>query len=140
MDKHNNNSIVIIDTNVIVSAFLSTKQDSATVLVLELLYSQKIRIAYSEVIIKEYIDVLNRDKFQFDKAEIERFIGFIIEFGIKIKENKSNVVLNDKKDQPFYDLKCTIDNAILITGNLKHFAIEANIVTPHDFMNWYNNL
>ncbi len=45
---------VVIDTNVIVSAFLSSKQDAATVLVLEALYSGKIRIVYSDEIIAEY--------------------------------------------------------------------------------------
>ena len=78
---------VVIDTNVIVSAFLSSHDDVATVLVLNKLYKNVIRLYYSKEILVEYKDVLNREKFKFDKREINRFkaadndtpyVGYII--------------------------------------------------------------
>ena len=65
MDSNMQN--VVIDTNVIVAAFLSSYEDAATVLVLNKLYRGKIIIYYSEDVLDEYKDVLNRDKFKFDK-------------------------------------------------------------------------
>lgn len=128
---------VVIDTNVIVSAFLSSKQDVATVLVLEALYSGKIKMVYSDEIIAEYEDVLNRDKFKLDKDEIERFIGFVVYKGIKKESKNTGVILTDVKDQPFYDLKNVLADTILVTGNIKHFPNEKQIMSPKDFINSY---
>lgn len=135
MDRSINQIIAVIDTNVIVSAFLSSKQDTSTVLVLEALYSDKIKILYSDEIINEYLDVLNRDKFKLDKNEVDRFIGFVVNNGIRVnpKESKGNLI--DKKDQPFYDAMSVLENTVLITGNIKHFPYEKKIMLPHDFIN-----
>ena len=70
---------VVIDTNVIVSAFLSSHEDASTVLVLKKLYKKEILLYYSKKILEEYKDVLNRKKFGFDKKEINRFINFILQ-------------------------------------------------------------
>ncbi|MBP3200154.1 MAG: putative toxin-antitoxin system toxin component, PIN family [Lachnospiraceae bacterium] len=128
---------VVIDTNVIVSAFLSSKQDVATVLVLEALYSGKIKMVYSDEIIAEYEDVLNRDKFKLDKDEIEKFIGFVVYKGIKKESKNTGVILTDAKDQPFYDLKNVLADTILVTGNIKHFPNDKLIMLPKDFINNY---
>ncbi len=135
MGKHTETMNVVIDTNVIVSAFLSSKQDVATVLVLEALYSGKIKIVYSDEIIAEYEDVLNRDKFRLDKTEIEKFVGFVIYNGLKKEIKNAGVTLTDIKDQPFYDLKNASADIILVTGNIKHFPKDELIMTPKDFIN-----
>lgn len=128
---------VVIDTNVIVSAFLFSKQELATVLVLEALYSGKIKIVYSDEIIAEYEDVLNRDKFKLDKDDIEKFIGFVVYKGIKKESKNTGVILIDAKDQPFYDLKNVLADTILVTGNIKHFPNDKLIMSPKDFINNY---
>ncbi|MBQ9486641.1 MAG: putative toxin-antitoxin system toxin component, PIN family [Selenomonadaceae bacterium] len=53
----------VIDTNVLVSALLSPKNDSATVQVIEKVLKKEITILYSDEILNEYTDVLNRKKF-----------------------------------------------------------------------------
>lgn len=55
----------VIDTNVLVSALLSSKDDTATVQVLAKVISGEIIPIYSNVIIKEYREVLSRKKFGF---------------------------------------------------------------------------
>ena len=102
MDKKVQN--VVIDTNVIVSAFLSSNEDAATVLVLNKLYRNEIVLYYSIDVLDEYKDVLNREKFKFNKNEINKFINFIIEKGKKIIPSKIAEELIDNKDIPFYEI------------------------------------
>lgn len=127
---------VVIDTNVIVSAFLSSHDDVATVLVLNKLYKNEIRLFYSKEVLAEYKDVLNREKFKFDKREINRFINYVLEKGIVIEPEKINEELIDKKDLPFYEIVMdkSIKESKLITGNIKHFPVKPFIMTPTEFI------
>lgn len=127
---------VVIDTNVIVSAFLSSHDDVATVLVLTKLYKNEIRLYYSKEVLAEYKDVLNREKFKFDKREINRFINYVLEKGIVIEPEKINEELIDKKDLPFYEIVMdkSIKESKLITGNIKHFPVKPFIMTPTEFI------
>ena len=55
----------VIDTNVMVSAMLSSHDDAATVRVVEKLFTGEIIPLYCTEILDEYYDVLHRDKFPF---------------------------------------------------------------------------
>ncbi len=55
----------VIDTNVLVSALLTSKSDTATVQVLEAIMNGQIIPLYNEEIISEYEIVLNRPTFNF---------------------------------------------------------------------------
>ena len=57
----------VLDTNVLVSALLSSKPDTATVQVLETLLDKKFIPLLSEKILDEYFTVLQRPKFSFPK-------------------------------------------------------------------------
>ena len=61
----------VIDTNVLVSALLSSKDDTATVQVLGKVITGEIIPVYSNVITKEYREVLSRKKFGFSGDLIE---------------------------------------------------------------------
>lgn len=50
----------VIDTNVLVSAMLTHNKQSATFLVMEAMFANKIIPLYNEEIINEYEDVLHR--------------------------------------------------------------------------------
>lgn len=127
---------VVVDTNVIVSAFLSSHKDVATVLVLKELYNNELILWYSEDVLEEYKDVLNREKFKFDKKEIGMFINFVLKKGKLINPIKTDKELIDKKDLPFYEIVMDkrILNPILITGNIKHFPVEPFIITPSEYI------
>ena len=138
---------VIIDTNIIVSVLISHKKESSTYKVLELVFNKDINSYYSDEILSEYKDVLNRDKFNFDKKMINEFIKEFINTSklIKLGNNKndnfdiSNII--DKKDIPFYKLSTcgNINNCYLITGNKKHFPKSDYILTPSEFLEKYKN-
>ena len=135
----NNKLNVIIDTNVIISSLITTNELSPTSQVMELFYDGKINVFYSNEIMKEYIEVLNRDKFKFNKEDIQFVINFFKEFAINIEVAHKNVILQDMKDLAFYEIVIDkkVKNGKLITGNKKHFPIEPFIMTPAEFMNKY---
>ena len=61
----------VIDTNVLVSALLSGKDDAATVQILGKVLSSEVIPVYSNVITKEYREVLSRKKFGFSGDMID---------------------------------------------------------------------
>ena len=138
--RNNKKYNVIIDTNVIVSALLTNKTDSSTFKVLKLFFDNEIVLYYSAQIMNEYIEVLSRKKFNFDENLIESIREAIEKFGIEITPENKDILMIDIKDKPFYELVMDeqIEDAKLVTGNIKHFPIQTNIMTPSQFMEMYN--
>ena len=131
----------VIDTNVLVSALLSSKDDSATVQVLCKVITGEIIPVYSNDITKEYREVLSRKKFGFSGDLIEYLMSAIEKFGILVDPSPSGITLPDMKDVPFYEvvLEKRDDNAYLVTGNIKHFPRETFIVTPRELLDILNS-
>lgn len=132
---------VIIDTNVIVSALLTKNTDSATFKVMKLFFDNEIVLYYSKQIMNEYLEVLSREKFKFNSDLIESIKAAIEKFGIEITPKNRDKLMIDVKDKPFYEIVMDeqIDAAKLITGNIKHFPIQTNIMTPAQFMEIYTS-
>lgn len=131
----------VIDTNVLVSAILSSKDDTATVQVLAKVISGEIIPVYSNVITKEYREVLSRKKFGFSSEMIEYLLSAVEKYGILVEPSPSGITLPDMKDVPFYEvvLEKRDEGAYLVTGNIKHFSKEPYIVTPREFLDIVNN-
>ena len=130
----------VIDTNVLVSALLSSKDDTATVQVLGKVIIGEIIPLYSNAITKEYREVLSRKKFGFSGSLIEYLMSAIEKYGILVDPSPSGIVLPDMKDVPFYEvvLEKRNDNAYLVTGNIKHFPKELFVVTPRELLDILN--
>ena len=126
----------VVDTNVLVSALLSEKEDAATVQVVGKLLAGEIVPLYSSVIVREYREVLNRKKFGFSPELTEYLISAVEKFGVLAEPAPSGTVLPDMKDVPFYEvvLEKKDDNAYLVTGNIKHFPKEPFVVTPRELL------
>ncbi|HQC55281.1 MAG TPA: putative toxin-antitoxin system toxin component, PIN family [Clostridia bacterium] len=126
----------VIDTNVMVSAFLTRHNDSATVKVMLMVISGEIVPVYSNSILAEYKDVLSRSKFKIDDSAINMLISGFQQFGILIEPTQRGEILTDMKDLPFYEVVLDIknDNGYLITGNLKHFPKKPFVVTASQFL------
>ena len=131
----------VIDTNVLVSALLSSKDDAATVQVLNKVISGEILPVYSNVIMKEYREVLARRKFGFSSETIEYLLSSIEKYGILVEPSPSGMILPDMKDLPFYEvvLEKHDDNTYLVTGNIKHFPKEPFVVTPRELLDILRN-
>lgn len=130
----------VIDTNVLVSALLSSKDDTATVQVFCKVITGEIIPVYSNIIAKEYREVLSRKKFGFSGDLIEYFMSAIEKYGILVDPSPSGIALPDMKDVPFYEvvLEKRDDNTYLVTGNIKHFPKEPFIVTPRELLDILN--
>jgi putative PIN family toxin of toxin-antitoxin system len=133
----------VLDTNILVSSLLS---DGPPALIVDWVAAGRIRPCFDDRILSEYWDVLSRPKFGFCSLQINRLIhdivtsGFGIEVPAKIplEETKvsGGVSIPDESDRKFYDV-ARIAEAILITGNIKHYPNEPFIFTPADFVQRY---
>ena len=128
----------VVDTNVLVSALLSKKDDAATVQIFNKVISGEIIPVYSNLITREYREVLTRKKFGFSVDLVECLISTIEKYGIWVDPIASGITLPDMKDLPFYEVvlekQNNNSNTDLVTGNTKHFPKEPYIVTPRELL------
>lgn len=126
----------VIDTNVLVSALLSGREDAATVQVVARMLAGEITPLYSAAIMNEYREVLHRKKFGFSPDMVHALLSALRKFGLLVEARPSGIVLPDMKDVPFYAvvLEKRDDGAYLVTGNLRHFPKAAYIVTAREML------
>ena len=124
----------VIDTNVLVSALFTHNAESATVKVVEAMLCGVIVPLLDNEIIEEYIDVLNRPKFNFSKKLIRQFIETIRQKGVMTRRVQSQEHFTDLKDVIFYEIALSKENAYLVTGNTKHFPETPIVVTPAEMV------
>ena len=126
----------VIDTNVLVSALLSSHDDAATVQIINKIYDGSIIPVFSNEILAEYNEVLHRKKFHFSEELISTLLDSFISLGELISPSPSGEILPDMKDLPFYEvvLEKQNDDAYLITGNIKHFPTMPFVVTAREFL------
>ena len=72
----------VIDTNVLVSAMLAVRPDSATVRVLEHLVNGDIVPMFNAEVVAEYREVLRRPKFGFSEDDIVAVIDLVVKGGV----------------------------------------------------------
>ena len=124
----------VIDTNVLISALLTSNPASPTKGVLDQIRENKIIPMTNSEIIEEYSEVLSRSKFHFSITDIEDTLNL---FSVKGKCYKPICVregFTDPDDTVFYETYLMKDDAYLITGNLKHFPSEPRILSPADII------
>ena len=122
---------VVLDTNVIISAAL--KSSGHPFQIMELVSAGVLRLYYSSEMLDEYTDVLSREKFNFTPEKQTVYIERIKEIGILSSVQQSNVPFVDESDRIFYDM-ARFYNALLITGNKRHYPDEPFILTPAEFL------
>ena len=82
-----NSVFAVIDTNVIVSALLSSRPDSYPLAVMAHVYSGAITPVFNYEIIKEYREVLGRRKFHFDQTDVDSAIAVITGYGLNVERS-----------------------------------------------------
>ena len=129
----------VIDTNVIVSSML--KHNSNPGLIIDLVNNKTIIPLLNSEIIEEYIDVVMRNKFGFDKNDVDDAINNIKQNGIFLEREQTIDEFVDLDDIVFYEIVMSARNtmeAYLITGNVKHYPVKKYIVTPHEMIDIIN--
>lgn len=126
----------VIDTNVLVSALLSSHEDAATVQIVRRMFLGDVIPLFCREILQEYNEVLRRRKFGFSESVITTLMGVIEKYGELITPTPTGEILPDMKDLPFYEvmMEWQEDSAYLVTGNKKHFPDKPFIVTAAEFL------
>lgn len=124
---------VVIDTNVIVSALLAQDHKrSVPFAILEAVFLGKITPVLTKDIMAEYVSVLNRDKFGFNKEWVKTVLTELTMQAVMVNPAKAQKELPDPKDACFYEAAAIYEDigVFLVTGNMKHFPDCPFVVTP----------
>ncbi len=131
-----NNIYAVIDTNVLVSALLASGNDSNPLVVMRAVLIGYITPVYNDEILKEYEEVLSRERFGFKKQDVDCLINHIRRYGLEVDRTEvNNEIFPDKKDVVFYEIALSKEEAYLVTGNIKHFPKKPFVVTPAEIVN-----
>ena len=122
---------IVIDTNILVSALLAKDKESPPADLMLYFFSGDVIPIYSEQILAEYKDVLYRKNFSFPKEQVDYLIKANEKFGMLTVPQKTETVLPDINDTPFYEayFENKSDKTYLVTGNIKHFPPDDFIIT-----------
>lgn len=107
---------------------------------MERLVKGEITLVYSDEIIHEYWEVLNRRKFSFSQETITWLLEHIVKYGVSVEPMSTGEQVPDMKDLPFYEvvMEKRVDDTYLVTGNLKHFLKRTYIVTARQMLDILN--
>ena len=129
----------VLDTNVLVSAMLTRHKNSATKRIIDAASDLSLTPLYHEDIIKEYKNVLQRNKFGFDSTDVENMLNVITAFGIRVDRTPTKEVFVDEDDAMFYEVALSKESAYVVTGNIKHFPKKPIVVTPSEMIKILEN-
>ncbi len=125
----------VIDTNVIVSALLSSNLESNPVKIFRAIVQERIVPLYNDEILEEYRSVLSRPKFHLDRSLIETVIKAIIADGLSMdRTSATDIDFPDPKDIVFYEIAFSDENSFLVTGNTRHFPVKPFVITPAEMV------
>ena len=126
---------VVLDTNVLVSALWSS--DSKPGYVVNAVIAGRFTACYDYRILDEYERVLRRAKFGFLPWEVDYLLEPIVRGGLSVvPEPLIDIPFADESDRKFLEVARCCD-AVLITGNMKHYPQDAQIMTVAEFYGKY---
>ncbi len=128
--------LVVLDTNVIVSAGINARGAPAAI-VFEGVLEGRVQVVTSPHVAREYVEVMRRAKFlryRFPPPWLE----FLIDESLALPEPAPwSLACPDHGDAPFLALAATA-GAWLVTGNLKHLPKasrgDVTVVSPSDYL------
>ena len=127
--------LVVLDTNILVSALISAFGPPARVL--DLVLRGEIQVAYDDRLMAETRDVLARPKFGFSSGDVETVLVFLEADGERVTARPLPCELPDLDDLPFLEVAAEV-GGVLITGNTPHFPEAARggvqVAAPGEFI------
>lgn len=129
---------LIVDTNVVVSALISSSIPSK--ILYELVLAEKVELCLSDEVIMEYVEVLNREKFSKFvnfKSNVEIVLNRLREVATFYQTDRKIYILSDTSDNKFLELAAVSSADYLTTGNTLDFNITefeyTRILTPREY-------
>jgi uncharacterized protein len=130
---------VVVDTNVLVSSFLSSEGSPSEIV--RMIMSGLLRICYDMRILNEYAGVLGRPKFRISHALSAHFLDHVRNTGEFISASPLLLTLPDASDRAFLEVALAAHAECLITGNLRHFPsscrVGMRVFSPAEFLAFY---
>ena len=123
--------LVVLDTNILVSSLWS--KNGAPARVVSMILTGQLIPCYDYRIHTEYRQVLSRPRFNFSDGEIDSLLEWIETSGRSIVADPINDPFIDESDKKFYEV-AKFCGAILITGNLKHFPNDPQVMNVSSFL------
>jgi putative PIN family toxin of toxin-antitoxin system len=125
----------VLDTNIIISAFLTPTGNPAHIL--RMVLTHELDVCYNTAIFTEYTNVATREKFakHIDPKQVQQFLAILKSIGIFWVPTRSSLPFVDETDRIFYDTAKSSDS-FLVTGIIRHFPQEPFIMTPASFVNF----
>ncbi len=131
---------VVLDTNVLVSAFL--KPSSKPAAIVRLLINGQLQLAYDNRILTEYREVLLRPRFSFTTGQVDRLLEFFEKEGVRVVGMPLAKGLPDPTDEPFLEVALSAHAEALVTGNKRHFPVTASggipVFSPSEFLDAFH--
>ena len=128
--------LVVLDTNVLVSALLSPFGPPARVP--DPALGGEIRLAYDDRVMAEYREVLARPKFGFSPEDVADVLAFLEGDGEPVTALPLSCELPDAGDLPSLEVAAHA-KAILVTGNTAHYPASVrgavSVLTPAEPLN-----
>lgn len=134
------NRLIVLDTNVIVSAGISN--NGPTMRIIDEIIAGKMIFVTCPAIVEEYWDVVRRPKFR-RLGLPPIWLEGLMSMSHYLREDppKWHTDGPDPDDLIFLSLANEM-NAVLITGNIKHYPLEIRenviVLTPADYVNRFS--
>lgn len=126
---------VVLDTNVLVSAVLTSTGPNARVF--DLVVNKVVELQVTQPILKEYEEVLSRPKFQLTESNVRTIMGLIAQSSTLVKPAQKVTASPDDADNRFLECAQTSKADYLVTGNKRHFPKRwktTNIVNAKELL------
>ena len=128
---------VVLDTNVVVSAHLSSEGYERHVL--DLALAGKLRLAVTENILAEYEGVLRRAKFGLNGRQVSRSLRLLRKASNIVRPRRELKIAKDRADNRFLECAEAAKADYLVTGNRRHFPKEWRqtvVVNARELLEW----
>jgi putative PIN family toxin of toxin-antitoxin system len=133
---------VVLDTNVVVSAYLN--EDGFPRLILILGLAKAVRLYLSPPVLAEYEELLLRKSYPMDRRRAKLLLSHIQAVGIMVHPAAGEPLTSDPDDTMFLECAQVAKAHYLVTGNTNHFPQSwkyTRIVTPRQFVyQWAEHL
>jgi hypothetical protein len=116
------NKKIILDTNLWISFLISKKFSQIEKLIL----NKKVILIFSNELLEEFIDVVNRPKFEkyFSRKDIEKILEYFDQFGKLVKVTSDINICREEKDNFLLNLSVDSKADYLITGDKDLLILE----------------
>jgi len=127
---------IVLDTNVVVSAFLNPHGKPAKIL--RLVLQGDIELVVDERILDEYESVLLRPVFRLPKKDLLNVLEVLRSICTYAPAYEGEVRLPDEGDEPFLEVALSGRADAIITGNKRHFPLVKckgiRVLSPEEFL------